>query len=425
MVDLCYIGMSKSLKKDFNVLIILSQSYPFGSGESFLEAELDVYSKRFKKIILVPFESEGNARSVPSNVIVETPFKQRFPKFKYAFLSQKHPATRTLFWKEVSETPKVITNPYFFKRLTGGIAKTTLYYQWLLDYLNTHPEYQNACFYTCWFFEQATALGLLKQQLPNIRIVSRAHGHDIYEQDYFPAYIPFRSATLKMIDKVFPVSENGRLHISRAYPEYAHKVQVARLGVRGTPHTTPQSPSEAFFITSCSTMIPIKRLDLMLRGIDVFAKRHPDLKIHWNHLGDGPLKQQVAQQAQALSANVIWSLLGNLSYDKVYDYYRTTSVDVMLHVSETEGIPLSIMEAQSFGIPVIATAVGGVPEIIQGESGILLGKHPTPDDIADALEAYALDRSKLTAAKHSARANWDRHYNAEKNYSAFVQEMLF
>lgn len=61
---------------------------------------------------------------------------------------------------------------------------------------------------------------------------------------------------------------------------------------------------------------------------------------------------------------------------QVYDYYKSNKVDVFVNVSYSEGLPVSLMEASSFGIPVIATDVGGSAEIIDKEqkNGFLLDK---------------------------------------------------
>jgi len=78
------------------------------------------------------------------------------------------------------------------------------------------------------------------------------------------------------------------------------------------------------------------------------------------------------------------------------------------------------MEAQSCGIPVIATAVGGTPEIVNEKVGILLSPNPTPEEIGSAIE-YLIDNSEIAKQmRYSSIKNWEERFNACKNFSEFI-----
>lgn len=64
-----------------------------------------------------------------------------------------------------------------------------------------------------------------------------------------------------------------------------------------------------------------------------------------------------------------------LSHDQVMNYYKEHHFDVFINMSTNEGVPVSIMEAASFGIPIIATNVGGTSEIVQPSVGMLLSSN--------------------------------------------------
>ena len=79
------------------------------------------------------------------------------------------------------------------------------------------------------------------------------------------------------------------------------------------------------------------------------------------------------------------------------------------------------MEAQSFGIPVIATAVGGTPEIVTEKVGILLSENPSPEEIARAIKFF-IDHPEITKQMRSnSIENWEKNFNAEKNFSEFAK----
>ena len=103
----------------------------------------------------------------------------------------------------------------------------------------------------------------------------------------------------------------------------------------------------------------------------------------------------------------------------------TATVYLLLNVSASEGVPVSIMEAMSFGIPVIATAVGGTPEIVNNNNGYLLNENPSPDEIASKLlEYHYLPEEEKNNKRKAAYEMWKNNYNAEKNYLEFVKSIL-
>jgi glycosyltransferase involved in cell wall biosynthesis len=83
------------------------------------------------------------------------------------------------------------------------------------------------------------------------------------------------------------------------------------------------------------------------------------------------------------------------------------------------------MEAMSFGIPVIATAVGGTHEIVNdGYNGFLLSQNPTPQEVADAIiHFYNFSDEEKNHLQQNAYNTWFEEYNAEKNYIEFINDI--
>ncbi|WP_302925986.1 glycosyltransferase [Holdemania filiformis] len=114
----------------------------------------------------------------------------------------------------------------------------------------------------------------------------------------------------------------------------------------------------------------------LLQGYKLFCEKYPDSEL-WL-IGDGEKKKEIETFAleNNLSANV--NFLGLQSY--VYNYLH--NADVFTLPSNYEGIPMTLIEAMGTGLPIVATAVGGVPDMIKnGESGILINSDP--QEIAD------------------------------------------
>jgi glycosyltransferase involved in cell wall biosynthesis len=82
-----------------------------------------------------------------------------------------------------------------------------------------------------------------------------------------------------------------------------------------------------------------------------------------------------------------------------------------------------MMEAMSFGIPVIGTNVGGVSEIIEHETnGFLLSPTPSKEEVAAAIERFcSLTHDEVQTMRNNAYNTWDTKFNAQKNYKEFIR----
>ena len=117
--------------------------------------------------------------------------------------------------------------------------------------------------------------------------------------------------------------------------------------------------------------------------------------------------------------NLFVNLLGFIP--SVYDYYSNHSVDVFLNVSNSEGIPVSIMEAENCGIPIIATAVGGNPEIVSADCGVLLSANPTSHEIAEALFSTVQNPDTHLELRKGAHNMWKQNFNVHTNSKEFIR----
>ncbi|MTI29241.1 glycosyltransferase, partial [Xanthovirga aplysinae] len=141
------------------------------------------------------------------------------------------------------------------------------------------------------------------------------------------------------------------------------------------------------------------------------------------HMGGGPLEKKLRNYIKTFKQpNLQAELKGAVPHQEVLNFYREERVDVFMNVSDTEGVPVTIMEAQSYGIPVIATAVGGTSEIVSNENGILLPKACEVYDIINALSKI-LDNN-FYQKREKSRKSWEKKFVAEINYRKLVESIL-
>lgn len=261
-------------------------------------------------------------------------------------------------------------------------------------------------------------LALIKMKTKNYGFVSRAHGYDVYEERWTHGIIPFRNFQLEMADKVFPDSKRGTEYLKEQYPRFSKKISCAHLG---TPDmdTNPFNPDECFTLLSCSALIPLKRVHLIAEAL-----RHCNFPLRWIHIGKGPLLGDIRLKTKNLPGSIEAELTGYITRDEILAIYSTRSVNLFIHTSETEGLPGVLMEAASFGIPLMGCNVGGVPEIINDETGILLPKEITPEEIAGAIASFKNSRKNTGEFRRGVREFWKKNFNAEVNYNRFIDGIL-
>ena len=177
-------------------------------------------------------------------------------------------------------------------------------------------------------------------------------------------------------------------------------------------------------VVSCSNIIPIKQLHIIVQALSQIETSN----IEWIHFGDGPLMEELQEEISRLlfhKLNITFRFEGRVSNTKVIEYYSHNQVDCLLNVSLSEGIPVSMMEAMSFGIPVIGTNVGGVSEIIEHEkNGLLLSPTPSKEEVAAAIERFcSLSLDEVQTMRTNAYTTWNTKFNAQKNYKAFIEQI--
>jgi colanic acid/amylovoran biosynthesis glycosyltransferase len=408
-------------------LVLFTGSYPYdvAAEQTFLDPEVECLVANFDQVVVVPGNCTGQKSAVPDGVQVEESYAEinqpnsgRARKVFRALLSR-------LFYQELFARPSILFQPFSLKRLIAFVSQAVLTKGWVGDFIARRKfDVSQAVFYTYWLDAGTTGVGMAKKSYPGLVLVSRAHGADLYEERYTPAYIPCRRQSLRNLDRLFPDSEAGREYISGRYPWFAPSCEVGRLGVTDPGFVTPSSQDGVFRIVSCSFIVPVKRVDLILRGIEYAARLRPAQQFEWHHFGTGPLKQALEETARtALPVNVKSYFPGYSSIEHLMQFYRTNPIDVFLNVSETEGTPVSVMEAISCSIPVIATAVGGNPEIVSEQNGNLLSPNPTPAEIAASIFSI-LDNPGLAEEKRKgSRRVWQEKYDADSNFQAFATRL--
>jgi glycosyltransferase involved in cell wall biosynthesis len=215
------------------------------------------------------------------------------------------------------------------------------------------------------------------------------------------------------------ISKHGEKYLINKFPVYNSKYEVSRLGVMPHEEYNSFNKNRSLNILSCSRLSKVKRVGLIIEAL-----KNMNINVNWTHIGDGDLKDKLLKKCEELPKNIKWNFVGNISNEDVFEYYKCHPIDLFINVSESEGIPVSIMEAMSFGIPVIATKVGGNIEIVNDKNGFLLDKHFNIEELQNVLLKYkSMDYKDIMIKRKKAYIEWDKKFNAITNFNEFYNSL--
>jgi glycosyltransferase involved in cell wall biosynthesis len=247
---------------------------------------------------------------------------------------------------------------------------------------------------------------------PRPVLIHTYHGHSLH--GYFSSRMTelFRRIErflARATDVLIAVSDEVRDELVARHVAPASKFAVVPLGfdlsgfaVNGTVRQQMREavrselgiPQDARVVTMVARLVPIKRVDRFLSVASALNRQTPDL--FFLIVGDGELRARLTSSpdAQALSDRLVWA-----GFRRDIPAVLFAS-DVVVQTSDNEGTPVSLIEAQAAGVPVVSTQVGGVASLVPAAR--LAAPHDT-EALARAIHELVNDRSAAdTAAKNSA-----------------------
>jgi glycosyltransferase involved in cell wall biosynthesis len=277
------------------------------------------------------------------------------------------------------------------------------------------------------FCNHPAVAALIIHRLTGIPFSFTAHGTDLHVER-------------RMLDKkveaaafAVTVSEfNKAMMIQECGNGAGPKVHVVHCGIDPALFTpSPGRDGAGPLQILCVAMLRgVKGHKYLVEACRLLKERGVEFVCHF--VGDGPLRNQIDRHIQAVGLKDQIKLHGGLPRDEVIR--MMSKVDVVALAStptkagRKEGIPVSLMEAMASGLPVVATAITGIPELVDsGVSGLLVPPG-NPGALADALQALERDaalRQKMgRAGREKVVREFNLPVNAQRLMSLFLGESV-
>jgi N-acetyl-alpha-D-glucosaminyl L-malate synthase BshA len=275
-----------------------------------------------------------------------------------------------------------------------------------LDLLHLHYAIPHAT--SAWIARE-----MLRQGGADVRLITTLHGTDITLVGQDPSFHAITKFSIERSDRLTAVSEYLQRETYTAFGCAGCRVDVIYNFIDPERYERQRYPRELDGVVPAgqpvlihvSNFRPVKRVQDVIR---VFARVRDHLPCALVMVGDGPDRMAAEEEARHLGIEADVAFLGKI--DEVAPLLAAS--DLFLLPSETESFGLSALEALACGVPVVATRVGGIPEVVRdGETGML---RPVGDieGMAAASRALLLDKARWQAMSlegaRDARARFSR-----------------
>lgn len=402
-------------------LYLITTDFPYGNGEgSFILPELPYLQEKFYITVI--------SNSLSSEQTVELPEDIKIVHYgrTASFLQKVVDSICYFFDMDAYQEIKEILKAK--KKILGRLFESILFYEearrfkrYLLKN-QVIPADSPAVIYCYWYDYYCYTMTSLFKKNADIKIVTRTHRYDLYDEATNFGRQPFKRQMEKRLDQIVFIAEHGRKYYSEKYAKgnRLDKYQLFYLGVKPVQARMLEKKTNEFNIVSCSLVNARKRVSLIIDALNNIG----DFKVYWIHFGDGPdfedLKRYAAEKLDN-HPNIQYSLKGYVQSEEVVKYYNENYFDTFITTSASEGCPVSIQEAMSCGIPIIGTAVAEIPNMISG-NGILISENPTVEEITEAIrKMHDMCENEIQMMRKKSYELWQQKFNSEVNSRKFVE----
>lgn len=414
-------------------MYLITHDFPYGHREdSFVKPEYPYLCKYFH-VSLIAAELMQAEERIPEEENRKNGWEACVIPTEQSFLEKLFSLLRFLMEKDCyTELVSIVKSgekipQRVYRALMFGTAAET-FYRRLKKKIHLTKD-TKALFYFYWFDYKCFGLTMHRRKFPQVRIVARTHGYELYDERELYGKQFFKPQTDAGLERLIFAAqfardyylERYRLTGGKKYPLY--RLGVPDRGVTVCDRRKRYCEDTEFLLLSCSSGF-VKRIDRIIDGLAAV----PKAKVRWVHIGGGEElagMKELAQRKLDGSDNIQYEFMGMMRNTEVVEYYRTHYVSCLITTTQTEGgSPVAVQEALSFGVPVIATAVGELQQMVEG-NGILLSENPSAQETAQAIErmvsCYGKDDYFQMCGK--SLGIFEEKFNARRNFSALAKEL--
>jgi glycosyltransferase involved in cell wall biosynthesis len=220
---------------------------------------------------------------------------------------------------------------------------------------------------------------------------------------------------LLYLNRVVAVSKSAKKSVVKRYGWKEEPIKLIKNCGNVVKCVDYNGGKEAIRLGVVSRLIPLKNIPLLFNALSQLSENNAD-KFSIQIFGDGSEKIKLQQIANKLIADEMKiNFHGNVIEESVI----YNSFDILVMCSNTEGLPMSILEAMGYSKPVISTRVGAIPEIISHDNNGWLYEVQDVDSLKEILESIVNSPQKIHQFGQSSKKFIDENYSISSVYDDY------
>lgn len=393
--------MKMNLEKRKTRVLCFTSRFPRWEGDSvcnfvyYLAMEL---SKYYDVFVLTPHDGNSKRQEAMEGMHVRR-FVYFYP-FRYQMLSNEHGLMANI---RNSLIAKVQLVPFLFAEY---LALRRIIKQESIDVVNCH-----------WMVPQGFVAAIAKRFF-SFRHLITIHAGDIFALRRWPAGAWMARFIAKHTDGFLPVSQYNRQVLEELIGREV-ETKVLTMGVDSN-HFIPRNDKNSLrqqlgipfgrVILFVGRLSEKKGIQYLIRSILILSRQLVEAGLVV--VGSGPLEYSLQCETKSLGLEKRIMFVGPKNHEQLRDYYAAADVTVVPSIvdskGDTEGVPVVLLESLSTGTPVVATRVGGIPEVIMDGFNGYLVEEKSSEALATALTSFFINGQMMSdnALKSVCQYDW-------------------
>ena len=394
-------------------IIYITTQTPWGRGETFIPEELLEMKRQEVDFLIIPRNPPKEIFHRDAKKLLENSIWFPLINFKIIVSFLKTFFTRIPFWKILENIIRYSRSPIILiKNLVvfpKGVFIAEMIRKKNIEHIHAH-----------WGSTTAT-MAYIVSRLTSIPWSFTLHRWDIKENNMLKEKV-------RLAKFVRCISEHGKNELFQIIgKDYQEKIKVVHMGVK-TPIDVSESeePKGLFTIVTPANLLEVKGhkylievcFNLVRQGIKNFQ---------CFFYGDGPLRIKLESLIGEKKLTNFVKMPGVLPHEKLIKMYKNKEIDVVVLPSiitkiEHEGIPVSLMEAMAYRIPVISTNTGGIPELLSNGAGIIV-EEKSPKQLAEIILKIMKNKNLRKELAERGYQKVQKEFNIKKNTKTLLELM--
>lgn len=387
-------------------VVYITAKAPYGKGESFILEEMLELVKLGNQIIVIPRNPSkkifhNRAKQFLNNTIYTPLFNKKIILFflkslifkpilwRIIFIVFKNSRNLKILYKNLAVIPKAIFISEILKKEK-------------VKHIHAH-----------WGSTTST-MAMIVSIILNISWSITLHRWDIKENNMLMIKI-------KLAKFVRCISYHGKKELLNIVGiKYNKKIKIIHMGVNVPKKILIKKTNKNFLkIVTPANLIEVKGHKYLIDACSILIKKNIK-NIRFIFYGEGPLRVELENYIKKNCLSEYIKMPGVIPNEKLLEMYKNRDIDIVILPSiktsngEHEGIPVSLMEAMAYEIPVISTSTGGIPELIGNDYGIMI-EEKNSLALANAIEKLIKDAKLRKNIGIKGREKIKKDFDIEEN----------